>query len=656
MPEENQFITMSDGVRIAITLHLPETEGPWPVVFEARPYRKDDLSWAGSIYRRLVDEGDLAVCRADVRGTGSSEGVAEDEYTDREWQDHLEVFDWLTSQAWCNGSIGMYGTSYSGFNSLQMAALRPPALKAIIPIYATDRRYTDDVHYGGGIRRGIDFLDYPLNMVAMNALPPVPSVFGEGWRDEWRKRVEANPPWELRWLQEQNEAEYWRHGSVSVDHSKIEAATMIIAGHADGYHNMAFRTFEAVSGPRKLLFGGWSHMSPRFSMPGPRIDHVPEMIRWWDRWLRGTDNGVDREPPIQMFVRRSTVPEPDLDSYRGHWQSEPVWPPERMREDRRSLDSASEVAVAGVTTPPDASAHELEVRGDVGVTGSIWCAAELPFGPPWDQRADEPFSISYDWPALSDELEIMGHPTVALTVASTTPVAFVSAKLCDVFPDGTSALVTRAVLNLTHRDSHDEPVALEPGERYRVEIELDATSWIWEVGHRVRLDIAGADFPSSWPPPSAPTLTVDPGASALVLPVLDGPSPAEPPTFTPGEELPVMRAEDLAVWRVEEEVVGRKRRVVIDNDYEAERENGIWTYGRSGGSITVSTTDPGDCVATGGSTYELRFPEATVKCVSNGTLRSTRDTWELELELEVSENGEVWHTKKWERRIPRALQ
>ncbi|HYG71922.1 MAG TPA: CocE/NonD family hydrolase, partial [Actinomycetota bacterium] len=146
MPEENVFVRMSDGVRIALTLHLPETQGPWPVVFEARPYRKDDLSWAGGIYRRLVDEGDLAVCRADVRGTGSSEGVAEDEYTDREWQDHLETFDWLTSRDWCNGSIGMYGTSYSGFNSLQVAALRPPALKAIIPIFATDRRYTDDVH------------------------------------------------------------------------------------------------------------------------------------------------------------------------------------------------------------------------------------------------------------------------------------------------------------------------------------------------------------------------------------------------------------------------------------------------------------------------------------------------------------------------------
>jgi putative CocE/NonD family hydrolase len=655
VPEENVFVRMSDGARIALTLHLPETRGPWPVVFEARPYRKDDLSWAGGIYRRLVDEGDLAVCRADVRGTGSSEGVAEDEYTDREWQDHLETFDWLTSRDWCNGSIGMYGTSYSGFNSLQVAALRPPALKAIIPIFATDRRYTDDVHFGGGVRRGIDFLDYPLNMVAMNALPPVPSVFGEGWREEWRRRVEATPPWELRWFEEQDESEYWLHGSVFTRYEDIEAATMIIAGHADGYHNMAFRTFEALKGPRRLLFGAWSHMSPRFSMPGPRIDHVPEMIRWWDRWLRGTENGVDAEPPIQMFVRRSTRPEPDLDSYRGHWQAEPAWPPERMRLDRRELASASQVAISGMKVPAE-RAHELVVRGDVGVTGSIWCAAELPFGPPWDQRADEAFSITYTWPPLEGELEVMGHPSVELMVTSDAPVAFVSVKLCDVFPDGTSALVTRGILNLTHRDSHASPRPLEPGTPYRVRVELDATSWIWEEGHRVRLDLAGADFPSSWPPPGGSTLSVDPAASELVLPVLDGPSPAEPPVFAPGEDLPFMRADDLPVWRVEEDVLRRERRVVIDNFWEAERETGITGSGRSGGTISVSTTDPGNTWATGGSTYELRFPGATVKTVSHGTLRTTPTEWQLELELEVSEGDEIWFERRWERQIPRHLQ
>jgi len=152
VPDERRFLEMDDGVRIAVNLHFPDTPPPWPVVFEARPYRKDDFSDATAIYRRFCDEGDLAVCRADVRGIGSSEGVAEDEYTDRELRDHVATIAWLAEQEWSNGNVGMYGTSYSGFNSLQVAALRPPALKAIVPIYATDRRYTDDVHYGGGAR------------------------------------------------------------------------------------------------------------------------------------------------------------------------------------------------------------------------------------------------------------------------------------------------------------------------------------------------------------------------------------------------------------------------------------------------------------------------------------------------------------------------
>ena len=311
--DERRFLEMDDGVRIALTLHFPDTPPPWPVVFEARPYRKDDLSDATAIYRRLCDEGNLAVCRADVRGTGSSEGDAVDEYTARELQDHVATIAWLAEQDWSNGSVGMYGTSYSGFNALQVAALRPPALKAIIPIYATDRRYTDDVHYGGGVRRGIDFLDYPAYMVALIALPPVPSVYGDGWREEWHRRIEANDPWELAWLEHQNEDDFWRHGSVFFDYDAIEAATLVIAGHADGYRNMAFRAFEHLRAPKKVLFGPWSHMSPRLSMPGPRIDHVPVMIDWWHRWLGGDARCRHRTADLDL---RPTVDRPGPG--RGH--------------------------------------------------------------------------------------------------------------------------------------------------------------------------------------------------------------------------------------------------------------------------------------------------------------------------------------------------
>ena len=120
------------------------------------------------------------------------------------------------------------------------------------PIFATDRRYTDDVHYGGGARRGMDILDYPTYMVAFNALPPVPFAYGAGWREEWRRRIEANEPWLLHWLEHQNEDAYWRRGSSIDAYDRIEAATLVIAGHADGYRNMAFRAFERLRGPKQI--------------------------------------------------------------------------------------------------------------------------------------------------------------------------------------------------------------------------------------------------------------------------------------------------------------------------------------------------------------------------------------------------------------------
>jgi hypothetical protein len=643
--DERCFIAMDDGVRIAVTLHFPDVPPPWPVVFEARPYRKEDVSDSTAMYRRLCDEGGLAVCRADVRGTGSSEGIARSEYTQRELDDWLEVIAWLAEQDWSNGAVGMFGTSYSGFNSLQVAALEPPALKAIIPIYATDRRYTDDVHFGGGVRRCLDFLDYPMLMLAMNALPPVPWVFGDGWREEWIRRIEGTEPWELDWFRHQNEDDFWRHGSVFFDgYERIRAATMIVAGHADGYRNMAFRGFERLTAPKALLFGPWSHMSARTSLPGPRIDHVPEMIRWWRRWLAGEENGVDLEPPIRIFVRHPSEPDVNLSAFEGEWRSEPEWPPARLEERHMSLEAAA--APKGDT---------LHVRGDVGVAGSIWCAADLPFGIPWDQRVDEPFSLVFDWGDLSGPLEIMGHPRCELTVTSSNEVAFVSAKLCCVHPDGSSELVTRGILNLTHREGHGEPVPLSPGEPVAVSLELDATAFVWTPGTRLRLDIAGSDFPSSWPPPHATELRIDPGRSTLVLPVMTGPPVAPPPVYEPGEPEP-HRPERVS-WEVHDDVINGERRVVIDHGgVRGTGARDLEYYDHYFGEVGVKGADPGTAWASGGTVYELGWPEVTARCESRGSLRTGASAWRLEMELKVFENGDLIAERRWEQELPRHLQ
>jgi hypothetical protein len=654
MPESNAFIRMSDGMQLAATLYLPESEGPWPALLEAYPYRKDDLLTEAGVYRRLRDEGDYAVCRIDVRGTGTSDGIATAEYPPQEQDDLCEVIEWLSRQEWCTGSVGMFGTSYSGFNTIQTAMRQPPALKAIIPIYATDDRYTDDIHFGGGIRKAIEF-GYPLFMVSMNALPPTPSLAGEDWRRLWLKRVDELVPW-FGSIEEQNDGPFWRQGSLRPDYDSIAVPTMIVAGWADVYRNALLRVIEHLRVPKRLLMGPWCHMSPNDSIPGPRIDLVPEMIRWWDRWLGGVENGVDTEPPLAFFIRRSTPPEPDLSEVRGEWRFEPEWPLARIRELVLPLETAN------LTGRPGRPLEDtLAVRGDVGTTAHIRGSYDPPYGLPIDQRPDEVYSLVYDWP-VEEELEILGDPVLAVTLRSSQPVAFLSAKLCEVLDDGTSVLVSRGILNLTHRDSHTTPEPLVPREAYEVSLELDATSWVFEAGHRIRLAIAGSDWPNAWPPPEASELTVVLDRTRLVLPEVAGePLIKERPRFRPVEETRSSpsagdRERVEPTWRIEHDVYARETRVVVHQLSKSALANQWSAWRTEDVRVGVKPLAPGTAWVESDVETEIEWPEVTARTNARLLLRSDATIYHFDLTLDVYEDGQLIRTRHWETATPRKLQ
>ncbi len=256
----------------------------------------------------------------------------------------------------------------------------------------------------------------------------------------------------------------------------------------------------------------------------------------------------------------------------------------------------------------------------------------------------------FEW-RLEDPLEIVGHPRVELTLTSSTEVAFVSAKLCCVHPDGASELVTRAILNLTHRDGHDAVAPLVPGEPVRVTFDLDATAFAFPAGAPMRLDVAGSDFPSSWPPPQAGRLSVDPTSSRLVLPAV-GPGALPPPVFDEGETQ--AHRPGRVVWEVRDDVIARTRAVSIDHGGDRAASPGMSDAYR--GEIVLRRDDPADTRASGEVMFELVWPEATVRTASRGTLRSDRDAWHLELELDVHEGAEVVRRRRWERTVPRHLQ
>ena len=640
------WLTMTDGVRLSATLYLPDGAGPeatTPCLLEALPYRKDDLT---SSYRpeylELRDTYGYAVCRVDLRGTGSSAGDATDEYPRQEQRDLSEVIAWLAAQPWCNGAVGMFGTSYSGFNSLQLAAERPPALKAVCAIYATDDRYTDDVHYMGGLLKWLDLIDYCHYMTPMNALPPTPELWGEGWRDEWRRRIDEFEPWLLTWMEHQRSDVYWAHGSLRPDYDRIECATMIVAGWADGYRNNTFRTMEALgrSGvPRRLLAGPWAHMGPATALPGPRIDLVREMARWWDRHLRGIDNGIDEEPDATWYVRESTRPAPDLDTVDGFWRSSD-WPSGDVAVQAISLDAR----------PP------YDVVADIGTSAWISCAGHLPYGQSGNQQADDAASLRWDVQQVGDHgLEIAGHPRVRLRLRASRPVATVAVRLCDVFADGTSTLVTRGTLNLTRRAGMGTAEALVPGETYDVEVELEATGYRWLPGQIVRVALAGADWPNTVAPPEPVALEILGGE--LLLPVVPSDAPGRgsdsaATTFAPGDHAPADEAEGVT-WRIEHDVLARTTAAVVDHGGGWATPYG-WAREHYSGRVEVDRVTFAQR-ASAQVSFELDLAEADVSVASGLAVLADARSFVIRIDLQAREGDQVVGERSWSRVIARDL-
>ena len=269
---EHTWIPLSDGCRLAAKIWLPEDAeaDPVPVLLEYIPYRKGDWTSIGDATRHAYFAGHgYASVRVDLRGSGDSEGVLLDEYLSQEQDDALEVLDWLATQPWSSGHTGMFGISWGGFNSLQVAARRPPSLRAIVTVCSTDDRYADDVHYMGGCVLGCYILSWASTMLAFNARPD-PAAVGERWRQMWMERLEGSPPFVDAWLSHQRRDTYWRHGSVCEDFGAIECAVYAVGGWADAYRNAILRLLEGLTCPRKGLIGPWGHQYPEDGAPGRR--------------------------------------------------------------------------------------------------------------------------------------------------------------------------------------------------------------------------------------------------------------------------------------------------------------------------------------------------------------------------------------------------
>jgi uncharacterized protein len=500
----NVFIPLRDGTRLTARLWLPQTSEPVPAILEYLPYRKnDDMAVRDSLNHRYLAGHGYACVRVDMRGSGDSDGILLDEYLEQEICDGLELLEWLEQQPWCSGKVGMFGISWGGFNSLQIAARRPKQLKAIMPIGFADDRYATDVHYQGGSVLASDMLSWASIMFAFQALPPDPNNRAD-WREVWLERLRETPPYVEAWLSHQRRDAYWKHGSVCENFADIETPVYTVSGWGDAYKDGVLSLIAGLNCPKKALIGPWSHGFPQRSEPGPQIGFLQEMLRWWDYWLKDIDNGIMAEPMLRVWMQESVKPQTYYEQQAGRWVGEESYPSSTIKSQKLFLNES----VLQSSKAMQESSRSLLGAQHHGLEAGVWCAYGSPGDYPPDQRREDGLCLCFDSEALTEAVEILGYPEVSLELASNQPLAQVVVRLCDVAPTGESLLVSRGNLNLTHYKSHEFPERLEPHKRYKVNFPLGAIAHRLQPGHHWRLALSPTYWFHLWPSPKPVTLTV----------------------------------------------------------------------------------------------------------------------------------------------------
>lgn len=653
---EDAWIPLSDGTRLAARIWMPDNavSDPVPAILEFLPYRRRDGTAPRdeSTYPVFARAGYAGV-RVDMRGSGDSDGDIEDEYSPQELADAAEVIAWLAEQDWCSGSVGMMGISWGGFNGLQVAALRPPALKAVISLSSTVDRYNDDIHYKNGCLLSANFY-WASNMLSYSSRPPDPTIVGKDWRDLWLKRLESIDFPLTTWLAHQRRDDYWRHGSICEDYGALEAAVLIIAGWGDGYRNAPPTAAAHLSAPVKAINGPWIHKYPHFAWPKPRLDFHAEALRWWDRWLKGIRNGAEDLPDYRAYITEAVRPSNWRDSDPGRWVALETWPSPDVYS--RTLHLAGEGNLS--EAPGSDGTAVVSSPQDCGTASGEYFTLAPGADLPGDQRGDDGLSLVFETDVLSEPLEILGRPRLSVKVAIDAPLGNLIVRLVDVHPDGMAQRVSLGALNLAHRHSNAEPEPMTPGAFEEVEIALDESGHLFRAGHRIRLAISTSYWPLILPPPSQVTAQIVTGPqSRFALPVLqvgkraDMPEPADPdplPKYkvhAPGEE---------RRWVEKDLSAGITRYHILDDGGANEHPgHGMVSHEIRRESWSIRPEDPLSLVGEARMTAKRSRgnwstrTEATTRLTVDGT------DFYLEAKLEVFEGESLLFERQWSDKIPR---
>jgi uncharacterized protein len=658
---DHTWIPLADGTRLAARIWLPEPmdDGPVPALLEAIPYRKNDLSASGDAARHAYFAAHgYASVRVDIRGSGDSDGVLDDEYTAQEQRDAVEVIAWLAAQPWCSGRVGMFGVSWGGFAALQVAALRPPELGAIITVSSSDDRYADDVHYMGGCVLAYFMLSWATTMHLFATLPPDPDVVGPEWRERWQERLEKARPMIEAWLGHQRRDEFWQHGSICEDYAAVDCPVFAVGGWADGYRNTVFRLLQHLACPRLGLIGPWSHHYPEEPVPpGPAIGFLQEALRWWDHWLKDRDTGIMDEPMLRSWMQDAAEPRPTYDERPGRWVGEPSWPSPNVSGRTLALTAAGGLGEA------DGRPATLAVRSPQshGAHAGDWDPFGNPADLPPDQRAEDGKAVTFTSEPLDAPVAILGRPRVVLELAADVAQALVAVRLCDVDESGASALITRGLLNLSHRNGHDRPEPLTPGEVVHVAVDLKAIGQIVPAGHRIRVAVASTYWPWAWPSPEPATLTLHlGGATALELPVRDMDAAGAPiggfgaPERAPRPASATLHLEPGNHLISEDVAAGRHQLVhAYPTHHTLDLESGIEVRWREPDTFTVVEGSPLSAQVRCERSVTLGRGDWSVRLEADATMTADADAFHVTHQLRAYEGEVPAYAGAWSFRLPR---
>lgn len=640
---DNIRIPLKDGITLSARLWFPKgLSTVRGTILEYLPYRKDEFTALRDSIRHPYFAGHGYAClRVDIRGSGDSEGIMDDEYSPQEQSDCLEVFDWICAQPWSSGNIAMIGKSWGGFNGLQMAALNHPALKTVISLYSTDDRYADDVHYKGGTLMGSDMLWWASTMLAYNARPPIPQYYPGDWKAAWRDRIENTPPLVEKWVEHQSRDSYWQHGSICEDYSAIKIPVFLIGGWADGYTNAVFRMMDNLTVPKRGLIGPWTHEFPDVAIPGPQIGYLQECLSWFSIFL---DNDGDRSAhhdEFLIYLQDSVEPKTSHTYRTGKWID--LWASQPTMQDWfTSLK------------------HQQPLSNYIyhGLYSGVFC----PFGQegdlPDDQSIDNALATTLLYQTLDNDLAIAGRVNVKLRLKSDKPQATIHLRISDVHPNGKKTLVTFAPFNLCHYKGHDKPENIPVNEWFDVEFLLDGIGYIIPKGHNIEVSCSPSYWPQIWPSREKALLTVDLSHSQLNIPVVTHPVEASLPHASPETAAPLTKEVIREGTRTRHIIHKLETKSWILSDYSDEGlrtlpSNGI-TYGSDNhNTYFISEEDPLSAHVVCTWTLDLSDQDMQTHLETYSKMSADYEYFYLHNRITAYENEEIFTEKEWNIKIKR---